>query len=154
MSLQQQSLSRQDLLIALEKGWKQFLPQMAALSAEEQELYTQQQGFARIEDVLVHTFAWWEYAMPRARDLLRGLQAPGPKDSSDINRFNDEAIAHYQHWTRSAVEEQFTTTFTAFERFIQDLPEAAFEHPQVSFLLRIMVIEHYKAHRPPNGPEL
>ena len=36
MPLEERRFSRQDLLDALEQGWKQYLPRLAALSEEEQ----------------------------------------------------------------------------------------------------------------------
>jgi len=39
---------RQDLLAALEQGWKQYLSQLHELREEEQVLYAQEQGFSRV----------------------------------------------------------------------------------------------------------
>jgi len=67
MSAPEQRFSRQDLLTALEQGWKQYLPRRAVLSEEEQTSYAHEQGYARVEDVLAHICARWERSMQRSR---------------------------------------------------------------------------------------
>ncbi len=123
---------------------------LAELSEEEQTRYAHEQGFARVQDVLVHIFAWWERFMQWTPTLLSGHPAP----PVNVDELNAEAVAHYQQWTRAAVEEKFTATLTAFERFLLDLPETALEHERLYLRLRIGTIYHYESHRLPNGPEL
>ena len=65
MAPENQQFSRQDLLAALEQGWKHYLTHLHELSEDEQVLYAQKQGFARIQDVLAHGVAWWERSMQR-----------------------------------------------------------------------------------------
>src|SRR5579885_2698850 len=74
MSIEERHFSRQDLLDALEQGWKQYLPRLAALSEDEQARYAQEQGYARVQDVLVHIFSWWERSIRRSRRLVSGTR--------------------------------------------------------------------------------
>ena len=149
MSAEEQRYSRQDLLTALEKGWKQYLPHLAVLSSDEQARYAHVQGYARIEDVLAHIFAWWELSMQRTREILSGDQV---SIENDMDEFNAEAVAKYQSWTRSAIEEKFAATLATFERFLHDLLESALENASIQLWLRLDAIDHYEDHRLPNAP--
>jgi hypothetical protein len=149
MSSEERRFSRQELLAALEKGWKQYLPHLAALSEEEQARYAQQQGYQRVEDVIAHIFAWWELSMARTREELDGRMVPLV---DDMDEFNAKVVAQYQNWGRSAIEEKFATALAAFEPFLQDLPEEALENERIHLWLRIDAIDHYEDHRLPNGP--
>jgi hypothetical protein len=151
MSSEKQQFSRQDLLAALEKGWKHYLSRLKELSEEEQARYAQKQGFSRIQDVLVHIFGWWELSMQRSFQVLSGHSVPIANDMDEINA---ELVARYQQWTREAVEAKFATTLTAFEHFLMDLPETALENEHIHLWLRIDAIDHYEDHRLPNAATL
>lgn len=158
MSSEDQRFSRQELLAVLEQGWKQYLPELAELSEEEQIRYAQEQGFDRVQDMLVHIFAWWERSMQRSIRLLYG---PPTLDASahalfsqTIDEFNAEAMERYQQWNRAAVEAQFATTLAALEEFLLHLPESALEDERLQRWMRSEAIDHYRDHRLPNGPAL
>ncbi len=150
MISENQHYSRQDLLAALEQGWHQYLSRLHEVSEKEQILYAQAQGFARVEDVLVHIVAWWERSMQRSFMILNGHQVP----RSDVDAFNTEVVESYQQWTREAIEETFATVLTTFERFLKELPETAFENERIQLWLRIDAVDHYEDHRLPNAPRL
>ena len=137
MGTQQECLNRQDLLVALEKGWKHYLPLLAQLPEEEQARYAHEQGFSRVQDVLVHILAWWERTMQRSSRLLNGQSVPD-SEANDLDDFNAEVVARYQQWTRPAVEAKFAATLAELERFIDDLPEEGLEndwiHPRMASL--------------------
>ncbi len=147
MVSENQHFSRQDLLAALEKGWKHYLPQLKELPEEEQAHYAQEQGFSRVQDVLVHIFVWWEHSMQRTPLVVSG-QSVSP---TDVDVFNAEIVERYKQWTREAVEEKFALVLTIFEKFLTDVSEKALENERVQLWLRIDAIEHYNAHRLPNG---
>jgi hypothetical protein len=151
MSSQERCYSRQELLAAVEKGWKHYLSHLDALSQEEQARYAQAQGYARIEDVVAHIFAWWELSMQRTRDVLGGKHIP---IADDMDEFNASVVARYQGWTLPAIEEKFATTLTTFERFLRDLPETALENDRIQLWLRLDAIDHYEDHRLPNAPSV
>src|ERR1700730_10772564 len=101
MSAEEPQYSRQELVAALERGWKQYLPQLNALSEDEQTRYAQQQGYARVQDVLAHIFSWWERSMQRAQIVLSGQPLPL---GAEIDEFNAEVVARYQEWTHADIE--------------------------------------------------
>ncbi len=150
MSSENQQCSRQDLLADLEKGWKHYLSRLQELSEEEQARYAQEQGFSRLQDVLVHIFVWWERSMQRSLMILDGRSLP----HTDVDAFNAEMVEQYQQWTRQTVEEKFATTLSTLERFLRDLPETALEHERIQLWLRIDAHDHYEDHRLPNAPAL
>ncbi|HLW01542.1 MAG TPA: ClbS/DfsB family four-helix bundle protein [Ktedonobacterales bacterium] len=154
MSSEGQRFSRQSLLDALEQGWKPYLSQLNALPADEHEQYAHQQGYARVQDVLVHIVAWWELSMQRTVRVLTGPPEIRPEDHAlfpeSMDAFNAEVIAQYQHWTRAAVEAKFTATLVALERFLLDLPETALDDERIHRWMRSEAIDHYQAHRLPN----
>lgn len=151
MSARKQQFSRQELLAAVDKGWKHYLSQLQELSVEEQARYAQAQGFPRIQDVLVHIFGWWELSMQRSLQVLSGHSVP---IEDDMDEFNVEVVARYQDWTSEAVEAKFASTLIVFEHFLIDLPEKAFEHEHIQLWLRIDAIDHYEAHHLPNASSL
>ena len=151
MSSEKQQFSRQDLLTALEKGWKHYLSRLKELSEEEQARYAQEQGFARLQDVLIHIFGWWELSMQRSFQVLSGHSVP---IADDMDEFNAEVVARSQEWTREAVEAKFASTLTVFEDFLRDLPETALENEHIHLWLRLDAIDHYEDHRLPNAPAL
>jgi hypothetical protein len=150
MPSEERRFSGQEFLAALEKGWKHYLSQLAELSEEEQNHFAQEQGFLRIQDLLVHIFAWWERSMQRTTWLLSNPPLPPtqghPLFGKSMDEWNAEAIARYQHWTRDDVEAKFTTTLAALEAFLQDLPEAAFEQERIQFWMRVETVDHYEKH--------
>jgi hypothetical protein len=158
MSSSDQRFSRQDLLTALEQGWKRYLPGLAALSEEEQARFAQAQGFARVQDMLVHIFSWWERSMQRSIRLLNG---PPEIDASahalfvqTIDEFNADVINRYQGWTRAAVEERFVANLAALEDYISHLSDAALEDARIQRWMRSEAIDHYNDHRLASGPAL
>lgn len=150
----EQRFSRQELLAALGQDWKHYLPQITKLSEEEQTRFAQEQGYTRIQDLLVHIFTWWERSMQRTSWLLSNPPLPPaqahPLFGKSIDEWNAEAIAHYHHWTQADVEAQFATTLEALERFLKDLPEAAFDQERIQVWMRIETMDHYEEHRLPN----
>ena len=150
MVSENQQYSRQDLLIAVEKGWKHYLSQLKKLSEEEQMQYAKEQGFSCVQDVLIHIFAWWERSMQRAPLVMSGQLVP----PTDVDAFNVEMVEQYKQWSREAVEEKFAMVLTTFEQFLINVPEAALENERIQVWLRIDAIEHYEAHRLPNGSVL
>jgi hypothetical protein len=90
MSSEKQQFSRQDLLTALEKGWKHYLSGLNELAEEEQARYAQEQGFSCLQDVLVHIFGWWELSMQRSFQVLSGHSVP---IADDMDEFNAEVVA-------------------------------------------------------------
>lgn len=153
MSSEKPRFSRQELLAALEQGWKQYLAGLAAVSEEEQTRCAQAQGFARVQDLLVHIFAWWERSMQRS---IRLLQGPPVIDASahalfaqTIDEFTADAIARHQQWTRAAVEARFAAALTALEAFLRNLPESALEDDRIQRWMRSEAIDHYQEHRLP-----
>ncbi|QBD75239.1 ClbS/DfsB family four-helix bundle protein [Ktedonosporobacter rubrisoli] len=151
MSQEDRRYSRQDLLTAIEMGWRQYLPHLAQLSPEEQDNYAREQGFERVQDVLVHIFSWWERSTQRTYRLLGGLEVPR---TDDIDAFNANAVAQYKQWSREDVEAKFTMDLEAFERFLSNLPEMALDNERIHLWLRLDAIDHYEEHRPPNAPSL
>ncbi len=155
MSIEERHFSRQDLLDALEQGWKQYLPRLAALSEDEQARYAQEQGYARVQDVLVHIFSWWERSMLRSRRLVSGPPVLTPEEEQalfpdqTIDEFNAEVVARHQSWTRAAVEAHFAATLAALEQLLRDLPETVLEDERLHRWLRVETIDHYQEHRLP-----
>ena len=148
---EERRFGRQAMLKSLEKGWKTYLPHLAELADEEQLAYAHMQGYLRVQDVLAHIIAWWESSMLRTRISLSGQDAPA---AGDVDEFNARAVAEYQSWTRQAVEEKFATTLTALEQFLKDIPEIIFENSHMYHWIEADVVDHYREHRPPNGPAL
>jgi len=147
----QQPLSRQELLAALEQGWKTYLPRLAELSEEEQTRFAQEQGFTRVQDLLVHIFAWWRLSMQRTTWLLSNPPLPPSPDhplfDKEVDEWNAQAIIEHQHLTRAEAEAQFAATLTEFERFLRDLPAAAFEQEHIQTWMRLETMDHYEEHR-------
>ncbi|GEM_PF-641293 len=158
MSVEERHFSRQDLLAALEQGWKQYLPRLAALSEDEQARYAEGQGYARVQDVLVHIFAWWERSIRRSRRLVSGPPVLMPEEEralfpdQTIDEFNAEVVVRHQSWTRAAVETHFVAALAALEQLLRDLPETALEDERLHRWLRVETIDHYQEHRLPNAP--
>jgi len=150
MVSENQQYSRRDLLTALEKGWKHYLFQLKELSEEEQERYAREQGFSRVQDVLVHIFVWWEHSMQRTPLVMSGHSVP----PTDVDAFNAEMVEYYKQWTREAVEEKFAAVLTTFEKFLIDMPEIALKNERIQVWLRIDAIEHYEDHHLPNAAML
>ncbi len=158
MSAEQQHYTRQQLLDALDQGWKLYLARLAALPEETQAQYAQQQGFARVQDVLAHILGWWDLSMRRTDRVLTGPPDIRPEDHAlfpeSMDAFNAETIARYQEWTRAAVEETFAATLAALEQTLLNLPEHALEDERIQRWMRSEVIDHYQAHRLPGVSEV
>jgi hypothetical protein len=150
MSSEQRQFSRQQLLDALEQGWKQYLSRLAALPKEEQVQFAQRQGFPRVQDVLAHIIGWWELSMRRTVRVLTGPPVIQPEDDvlfpESMDEFNAETITHYYHWTSAAVEEKFVATLVVLEQFLLNLPEMALEDERIQRWMRSEAMDHYQDH--------
>ncbi len=158
MSAPEHRYSRRDFLAALEQGWKHYLPRLRALPEGAQAQYAQTQGFARIEDVLAHIFAWWERSLERARRLLEHPAVIPPEVhalfAQTIDEFNAASVARYQSWDRAAIEERFTATLKTLEDFLRQVPENELENEHLHRWMRAETIEHYHEHLLPGAHAL
>ncbi len=149
---------RQEFLAALEQGWKHYLPRLRALPEEAQARYAQAQGFARVEDVLAHIFAWWDRSLQRSRALLEHPAVIPPEVhalfAQSIDEFNAESLARYQSWDRAAIEAQFTATLQTLEGFLKEVPENELEDERLQRWMRAETFEHYNEHLLPDASTL
>ena len=144
--------TREALRAAMDDIWGQYLPALARLPEAEQTRYANQQGYARVQDLLAHINAWAEETLRVMPYLLRN--EPAPRDYANDDEFNARAVEHCKDWTRAQVEAEFERLRVALAELIASLPDEAFETRRVYRWVKATVVDHYLEHQLPNGPAL
>ncbi len=138
--------TREQLLTALHADWGSFVERYQRLSAEEQTLYLQQQGYARFADLLAHICAWWQGGLA---DIPRMLNDPAyTSPDQDVDQFNAQAVQKFAGVNEADVMALFEDLRRQWLELIEHLPPEALQDPRLNWRFEIELIGHFTEHRP------
>ena len=134
------------VLSTLLNGWGTYVARFRHLTAEEQAAFLQQQGYARLADLLAHVSAWWGDGLERMKALREDPDLP-PQEY-DVDAFNARAVAAVRPLEESDVIALFESRRQALLAFVRSLPPVELErNPALSKRLHVEVVSHLREHK-------
>ncbi len=141
-------LTREQLIDTLQNGWGTYVEGFRRLSPQAQADFLQQQGYARLADLLGHVVAWWQDGMPTVEKMLADPNFRSP--DYDVDAFNARAVARVHDLDDPAVIRSFDSTRQEFVDLVNRLPAEAFQSKSIGDRLHIEVIGHLGEHQLPS----
>jgi hypothetical protein len=136
--------TRAELIESLDTTWQAYPVRLAQLSDDEQTRFTQQQGYARSQDLLAHLGAWMEETL-RVMPYLQRDERP-PRDYTGDDDFNARAVQRFADRPDAEVETWYEQQRAALKQLVSHLPDETFETKRVYRWLVGTIIEHYDEH--------
>jgi hypothetical protein len=138
-------VTQRQLLDILEKQWGQYVSTYRQLSAKEQDVFLERQGYESFHDLLAHICAWWEETLTIVNAILDNEELP--EREYDIEQFNIEALDRFRDWKEDNLVRHFENLREALLDVALDLPDEALAYPRISSWLNDCVVEHFEEHR-------
>lgn len=137
-------VTRENVLEALQQEWGTYIDRFHTLTAGEQQLFLDKQGYKNLTDLLAHVIVWWQDAMP---NIIRYLEDPdaAPADY-DIDAFNARAVERFQGAGEADVVHLFENTRDELIGLVESIPEWAFSDKNAARRLYAETIGHYLEH--------
>jgi hypothetical protein len=139
------TVTRKELLAALEQEWGTYVERYQQLSDEDKKRFVTKQGYARFADILAHFIAWWEEGM-KALERMPGDPAYQPPDYS-VDEFNAQAIARFASLDEEAIGKNFENLRREMLQLVSGLPESAFHEKRITDRLHIEILGHMEEHK-------
>lgn len=123
--------------------WGTFVEKFDAL--EKKDEYLKKQQLARFEDILVHSFAWWDEGVAAVQGALKdsNFVYKGP---ADTDAYNAEIVQKYQSMSADDVRKFFEQKRLELIELVQSLPESAFDNLTIEDWLAADIVEHFDEH--------
>ncbi len=137
-------VTRKQLLESLHTDWGTYLDRFQRLSPEAQAAYLQQQGYARLADLLAHVIAWWREGLQAVPIMLADPDYTAPEH--DVDQFNAQAVEKLRDLQESAVAAIFENLRQQWLELVGGLPDEAFQNRQITDRLHIELIGHFEEH--------
>jgi hypothetical protein len=147
MAKQTKHWTRTELIEALDTTWQVYPVRLVLLSDDEQTRFTQQQGYARSQDLLAHLGAWMEETL-RVMPYLQRDERP-PRDYTGDDDFNACAVQRFANRPRREVEGWYEQQRLALKQLVSQLPDEAWATKRVYRWLYGTIVEHYHEHSLP-----
>lgn len=137
------ALSKFLTLDTLEHEWGTFIEKFDAL--ENKDEYLKKQQLARFEDMLVHSFAWWDEGVVAVQGALRDSNFiyKGP---ADTDAYNAEVVQKYQSMNVADIRTLFEKKRLELIKLVNGLSENDFNNPTIEEWLAADVVEHFDEH--------
>jgi hypothetical protein len=140
-------LTRAQIVGALQHDWATYVERFQRLSPEAQAAFLDQQGYARLGDLLAHIIAWWEDGQQVIGTWLDdpGFNAP----EYEVDSFNAQAVERFRPLTETAVIQSFEHTRQTWLNLVTGLPAEAFQNHKIVDRLHVEVVDHLAEHALP-----
>jgi hypothetical protein len=139
------TVSRKELLDALEQDWGTYAERYRTLSEDEKKRFVKKQGYARFADILAHFIAWWEEGIKALKHMPGDPTYRSPDYS--VDEFNAKAIARFSGTDEDTILRSFEKVRLEMVRLVTDLPEAAFREKRICDRLHIEILGHMEEHK-------
>jgi hypothetical protein len=137
-------LTRHNLLDWLDTTWAQYPQRLRELPEAGQVRFTQQQGYARPQDLLAHLGAWMEETL-RVMPFLRHAAKP-PRTYRNDAEFNRHAVQRFTDRSCAEVETWYEDQRSALKQLVEQLSDEDFHQPRVYRWLNGTIVGHYAEH--------
>ncbi len=140
-------MNRQQLLMRLEKAWRDFEESYAGLSDSEM-MTTGVTGEWSVRDILAHVTTWEEEAVKHLPTILKGRKPPRYSVThGGINAFNAQMTEQKKNLTLAEVRQQLKDTHHLVSDLIAGVPEEQFRSDTpFRRRLRLDTYSHYPKH--------
>lgn len=130
-------------LDTLEHEWGTFIQKFDV--SEKKDEYLKSQQLARFEDILVHSFMWWDEGVNAVQGALKdsNFVYKGP---ADTDAYNAEIVQKYQSMSSDDVRKLFEQKRIELMKLVQSLPENAFDNLTIEDWLAADIVEHFDEH--------
>ncbi|MRR30264.1 ClbS/DfsB family four-helix bundle protein [bacterium] len=128
----------------LNKQWGTYVERYNALTAEEQRQYLEQQGYARLADLLAHVAAWWQRGMQLIMVYQRDSSFQPP--DVDVDAFNAEAVASVRALSEAEVIAHYESRRLQMLQLVKSLTEVDLMSDPIKRQLSMDVVGHYEEH--------
>ncbi len=138
-------MSQQQIFIdSLDNDWGRYVARFQAFSPAEQEKFLKKQGYSRLADLLAHVTAWWLLCLHDLGEFIEtGEYHAG---EIDVDAFNARAVRDFKHLAETAAIQSFEHTREALLDLLQNLPESAWQNPEIVKRLEMEITGHYAEH--------
>lgn len=140
-------LLRGQLIDSLVNGWGNYVVRFRALDPQEQLQFLQQQGYARLADLLAHVSAWWNAGAEGIRQALADPAFQSPP--YDVDGFNADAVQAAAGFSENEVIERFDAALQAMLDLVRNLPDHAYAQDGIARRLEMEIIGHLSEHNLP-----
>jgi hypothetical protein len=139
-------LTREELLAFMETNWGRTTSTINALTDEEQLVYARAHGFNGVRELLAHLCA-------QLANVLNSITGRIDSFSYVPDPTSPAVRGDFVNQTLEQLEEDFEQLWTGVAGVIGDLPNGAFDDPEVYNWLYTTVVEQYLAFEPPGDPQ-
>jgi hypothetical protein len=139
------SISRKELLDALDQEWGTYVAKYRNLTEDGKKRFTKKQGYSRFADILAHFIAWWEEGVK----ALERMPIDPAYQSPDfgVDEFNVQAVKRFSGRGEDEIIKTFEGLRQSMVRLVADLPESAFHEKRITDRLHIEIIGHMEEHK-------
>ena len=139
--------TRTEFIELLDTTWRTYPDRLAQLSDDTQQRFSQQQGYARPQDLLAHLGAWMEETH-RVMPYLQRDEKP-PRTYRSDNEFNTRAVQRFADRAQGEVEAWYEEQRLALKQLVEQLSDEDFSQPRVYRWLNGTIVGHYDEHALP-----
>ncbi len=129
----------------LTKQWGTYVERYNALKAEGQRQYLEDQGYARLADLLAHVAAWWQRGMQLIMVYQRDSSFQPP--DVDVDAFNAEAVASVRALSEAEVIAHYEGRRLQMLELVKSLTEVDLMSDPIKRQLSMDVVGHYEEHQ-------
>ena len=124
--------------------WPAYVPVIKSASPERQAEFLQEQGYARLADLIAHITVWWEEAYGIMLATLEGREVERRKYDFDV--FNAASVARFKDSSEEQVLAFFEEQHRKFLDLLREHPNAVEKHRRVANWFYAVVIHHAAEH--------
>jgi hypothetical protein len=139
------SVSRKELLDALDQEWGAYVAKYRNLTEDGKKRFIKRQGYTRFADILAHFIAWWEEGIKALERMPNDPAYQAPDFGVDV--FNAQAVKRFSGRGEDEIIKTFEGLRQSMVRLVADLPESAFHEKRITDRLHIEIIGHMEEHK-------
>ncbi len=139
------SVSRKELLDALDKEWGTYVERYRAKTDEGKKRFVKKQGYSRFADILAHFIAWWEEGIKALEQMPIDPAYQSP--DFGVDEFNAQAVNRFSGSGEEEIIKTFEGLRQSMARLVAGLPDSAFHEKRIADRLHIEIIGHMEEHK-------
>jgi hypothetical protein len=137
-------ISRTQFLDSLQNNWANYIDCFNQLPVQEQKLFLNKQGYARLADLLAHIIAWWTDGADWIAQMRGDPNLPLPE--YDVDDFNARAIKNAGGLTETDLIQAYQAQLQKMIDLIQGLTDTQLDYENVNTRLYYEIIMHWTEH--------
>ncbi|RPJ50801.1 MAG: ClbS/DfsB family four-helix bundle protein [Chloroflexi bacterium] len=139
-----ETVLRESLIDRLNNSWGPYIARFQSLSAAEQSVYLQKQGYQSFPALLAHIIAWWQDGT-RVIEQMR-LESTMPLPDYNVDEFNARAVRDFEGCSEGEVIQAFETQRQALLVLVNELPDCQLCQENINTRLYYEILMHWSEH--------